>query len=294
MFYVSDFIVYIQNEKRYSIHTVQAYQKDLEQFFLFIQSTYTVSSIQEITSNQIRSWLASLKEQDIQSRTINRKISTLKSYYHYLRKNGLVEISPMGKIISPKNKKRLPTYIQESAMENLLQYPSFSDDFQGRTQQLIMELLYQTGMRRAELLSLHIQDIDFYKQQLKVRGKGDKERLLPIALPMIDLLKAYMQERSQYCDSSQAPLLILNNGKALYPKYIYLVVHKFLSLYSTVEKRSPHVLRHTFATHLLNNGADLNAVKDLLGHANLNATQIYTHNTIEKLKEVYKKAHPKS
>lgn len=294
MNHISNFIGYLTSEKRYSIHTVQAYQSDLEQFFLFLQSQYELSEPIEVKHTHIRSWLATLKDADLGSSSINRKISTLKSYFKYLLKKQVITIAPTGKIISPKNSKRLPSFVNENSMQNLLHEISFSEGFAGKTERLIIEMLYQCGLRRAELCQLKLSDIDFYNSNLKVLGKGNKERIIPIGKELAQLIQDYIIERNIIPEISHSHLLVLENGKAVYPRYIYKVVHTYLSETTTLDKRSPHVLRHTFATHLLNKGADLNAVKELLGHANLSATQIYTHNTIDTLKEIYKKAHPKA
>ncbi len=294
MQHVSEFLGYLQYEKRYSINTVQAYQRDLEQFFLYIHTYYCEVQFNELSHIHIRSWLANLRENDMQARSINRKISSLKSFFKYVLKKGLVKASPMIKVISPKNSKRLPVFVNETNMNNLLENIEFPTDFEGITDRIIIEVLYQTGMRRAELIQLKLSQVDFYLHSLKVIGKGNKERIIPISLHLCDLIKTYMDERNNIEHADEFVLLIRKNGKPLYPKYVHATVTKYLGIATTLDKKSPHVLRHTFATHLLNHGADLNAVKDLLGHANLAATQIYTHNTIEKLKEIHKKAHPKS
>jgi len=291
---VSEFIGYIQHEKRYSLNTVQAYTRDLEQFFLYLQLNYEIQSSSNISHLQIRSWLASLKEDEIQSKSINRKISTLKSFFKYLLKKEKIESSPMTKIISPKNSKRLPVFVNETNMDTLLTEVEFPDDFNGFTERLIIELLYQTGMRRAELIGLQISSLQLSQKAIKVLGKGNKERILPLLPELIELIQNYLIARNQFTEIDHNHLLVLKNGRPIYPKFVYLVVKKYLSVATTLNKKSPHVLRHTFATHLLNKGADLNAVKELLGHANLTATQIYTHNTIDKLKEIHKKAHPKA
>ena len=294
MQHVSEFIGYLQHEKRYSTHTVQAYQRDLEQFFLYLQVNYETVSVGVISHIHVRSWLASLRENELEARSINRKISSLKTYFKYLLKKGLVASSPMAKIISPKNTKRLPVFVNETNMENLLERIEFPSDFVGQTDRLIIEILYQTGMRRAELLQLNLSQFDAYNRSLKVLGKGNKERIIPISPELVALIKYYIELRKTIEHTEHETLLVLKNGKPLYPKYVHATVTRYLGLATTLDKKSPHVLRHTFATHLLNEGADLNAVKELLGHANLTATQIYTHNTIAKLKEVYKKAHPKA
>ncbi|MBL7765265.1 MAG: tyrosine-type recombinase/integrase [Chitinophagaceae bacterium] len=291
---ISDFIAYLQHEKRYSIHTVQAYESDLEQFFLFLQSTFEVSDPAKVNHAQIRSWLAGLKESGVSARSMNRKISSLKSFFKYLLKMKIVDATPMSKVISPKNSKRLPVFVNETNMDVLFTQVEFPDDYQGHTERLILELLYQTGMRRAELLNLKLQDIDYSLRSIKVLGKGNKERIIPMAVELAQLIETYAILRNQQDNIQTDHLLLLPDGKPLYPKYVYLTVKKYLSQTTTLDKRSPHVLRHTFATHLLNKGADLNAVKELLGHANLTATQVYTHNTIEKLKDIHKKAHPKA
>lgn len=291
---ITEFIQYLQYEKRYSTHTVQAYQSDLEQFFLFTELHYSDTPIAHIQHFHIRSWLASLKENDLESRSINRKISTLKSFYKFLLRKGEVSQSPMSKIISPKNAKRLPVFVNQSNMESLLDQAEFPTEYKGHLDRLILEILYQTGMRRAELLGIKLHDVDLYNHQIKVLGKGNKERIIPIAGELQLLIESYIEMRNQLEHPNETLLLLRENGKPLYPKYVYNVVTAYLGMSTTLDKKSPHVLRHTFATHLLNQGADLNAVKELLGHANLTATQIYTHNTIEKLKDIYKKAHPKA
>ena len=243
----------------------------------------------------VRSWLASLKEQKASARTINRKISSLKSFFKYQLRQGTLEYSPMGQVISPKTKKRLPEFIREKETDVLFTDVEFSEDWKGLTDKLILKLLYQTGMRLSELINLRLSSIDFSKSQIKVLGKGNKERILPLGTDIADDIRCYEEHKRKNFKTVESGFLMLTSkGEKLYPGYVYQTVKFYLSLTTTIQKKSPHVLRHTFATHLMNNGADLNAVKDLLGHASLAATQIYTHNTIEKLKNVHKKSHPKA
>lgn len=288
------FIDYVKFEKRYSVHTVIAYQNDLEEFLLFTKEKYEEVDPARISASIIRSWLASLREHPIQPRSINRKLSTLRSWYKFLLKNKKVEVNPLQKILPPKSGKRLPVFVERIPMDRLLHQVEFPDTFEGHTQRLIIDLLYATGIRRSELINLKNADIDRSAKTIKVLGKGSKERIIPISAGLLSRMDAYQEEKEQMGFDRVSFLLVTKKGKKLYPEYVYRSVKKYLGLVTTLEKKSPHVLRHTFATHLVNNGADLNAIKELLGHANLSATQIYTHNTIEQLKTVYEQAHPHS
>lgn len=288
------FIDYVKFEKRYSVHTVIAYQNDLEEFLLFTKEKYEEVDPARISASIIRSWLASLREHPIQPRSINRKLSTLRSWYKFLLKNKKVEVNPLQKILPPKSGKRLPVFVERIPMDRLLHQVEFPDTFEGHTQRLIIDLLYATGIRRSELINLKNADIDRSAKTIKVLGKGSKERIIPISAGLLSRMDAYQEEKEQMGFDRVPFLLVTKKGKKLYPEYVYRSVKKYLGLVTTLEKKSPHVLRHTFATHLVNNGADLNAIKELLGHANLSATQIYTHNTIEQLKTVYEQAHPHS
>jgi integrase/recombinase XerC len=292
---IQPFIDYLKFEKRYSQHTIRSYHDDLLQFSRFLVKEFGVISIKDINSTFIRSWLASLKDNTLSSRSINRKISVLKSYFKYQLKTGVLENMPVANIALPKNKKRLPVFIEQKDIGNLFSRIEFADDWKGRTDKLLLLIFYNTGMRLSELVNLKESNIDAGGFVIKVLGKGNKERIIPISLSLNKEIKSYsMAKKARFESFDEVFLLIDKSGKKLYPKYVYLAVRKYLSVISTVDKKSPHVLRHTFATHLSNNGADLNSIKELLGHSSLAATQIYTHNTIEKLKEVYKKAHPKA
>ncbi len=292
---LQQFLEYLQFEKRYSQHTVISYKTDLHQFVDYLQTAYDGVALSQVSSMLVRSWLASLRSEKMTAKSINRKISSLKSFYKFLMRSGGIQQSPMATIVSPKIQKRLPSFVAQPDMDTLQRHIEFSDDWKGLTSKLIIELLYGTGMRLSELITLKDQSIDFYNSQVKVLGKGNKERIIPVSRELIQLVKSYQVEKDcKAIINDQGHLLVLESGKSLYPKYVYLLVKQNLGYVTTLAKRSPHILRHTFATHLTNNGADLNAVKELLGHASLAATQVYTHNTIDKLKEVHKQAHPKA
>lgn len=291
---IQPFLAFLKFEKRYSRHTLISYENDLTAFFDYLVVTYGSCPLKDISHLFIRSWLASLKDDGCTAKTINRKISSLKSFFKYAVKTGNVVQTPMTKIVSPKVEKRLPVYVETKNMETLLRHVAFPDDWTGKTDRLLLSLFYSTGMRLSELIGLKESAVDFARMQIKVLGKGNKERLIPIHPEVAMETKAYIQLKRNEGFQSEDSLLVTEKGTSLSARKVYSSVNRYLSLVTTVEKRSPHVLRHTFATHLMNNGADLNAVKELLGHSSLAATQVYTHNSIEKLKEVYKKAHPKA
>ena len=292
---IQEFLNHLTFQKRYSPHTIVSYQNDLSAFFKFLKENNDITKIDEINASFVRSWLAEMKESGMESKSLNRKISSLKSFFKYQLKQGTLLTSPMDTIISPKMKKRLPQYVDEKDIHTLFSHVEFPDNWEGKTHWLLLQLFYNTGMRQAELVNLRESQIDISNRNIKVVGKGNKERVIPVSKELILLIEAYQQgKRSQFDNFDSVVLLVNAKGKRLYPKYVYTVVRQYLSTVTTIGKKSPHVLRHTFATHLMNNGADLNAVKELLGHSSLAATQIYTHNTIEKLKDVYKKAHPKA
>lgn len=285
---LQSFLDYLRFQKRYSRHTIIAYKKDIEDFLLFLADVFESPKLNDINSAIVRTWLAKLKEENITSKSINRKISSLKSFFKYLMKEGAVDATPMSVITSPKINKRLPVYVEEKDIKTLFNYVDFPDDHTGKTEKLIIELFYNTGLRVSELVNLKNSQLDFANSYVKVLGKGNKERIIP-------LQKGLLEQLNNYISQGQNDFVFTNkNGKALYARQVYNIVKKYLSLVTTVQKKSPHILRHSFATHLTNNGAELNAVKELLGHSSLAATQVYTHNSIEKLKEVFKKAHPKA
>ncbi len=286
-----DFINYIRFEKRFSNHTITAYQNDLQQFADYIQITYNTNNSADINHLIIRSWIVDMMNKKISSRSVTRKITTLKTFYRFLIRQKIVLENPMQKIQAPKTSKRLPVFVEKQKMDILLDNVEFGDDFQGQRNKLIIELFYSTGIRLSELINLKIGDIDLYNNQLKVLGKRNKERIIPFNTTLKKQIETYLLEKNKI-ESSEI-LFITTKGKKIYEKLVYNIVKSYLSQITTIDKKSPHVLRHTFATHMLNNGADLNAIKDLLGHANLSATQIYTHNTVEKLKNIHKQAHPR-
>ncbi len=293
--HIRSFLDYLKYQKRYSQHTIISYETDLVAFFDYLELQYQESSLENIKPAFVRSWLAETKSKGISSKTINRKISSLKSFFKHQIRNGLIVTSPMSTIVSPKVNKRLPQFVEKNDIQTLFDHVEFPDDWNGRTQRMLIQLLYNTGMRQAELINLKESQVDQPNCALKVLGKGSKERIIPVSKQFMMTIVQYISEKAGTIENADKTYLLVNEkGKKLYPKYVYNIVKKYLSLVTTIDKKSPHILRHTFATHLTNNGADLNAVKELLGHSSLAATQIYTHNTIEKLKDVYKKAHPKA
>ncbi|MEM6322003.1 MAG: tyrosine-type recombinase/integrase [Bacteroidota bacterium] len=292
---ITNFFAYIRFEKRFSEHTITAYETDLVQFRDFLKATYEITEDSDIDHFQIRAWIVHLFEQSVSARSVNRKLSTLKSYFQFLRKRAVVSNDPMQKVIAPKVGKRLPIVVPEERLEFMFDQVEFGSDFKGIRDKTLLEVLYQTGLRRSELINLTEKDVDLENLTIKVLGKGNKERLVPISHQLSRLLKEYQVIRNATFPQELFNVLFLTErGKKMYPKKVYSIVKKYLSLVTTEDQRSPHVLRHSFATHLSNNGADLNAIKELLGHSSLAATQVYTHNSIERLKQVYQQAHPKA
>lgn len=289
------FTDYLSLEKKYSPHTVVAYKKDLEDFAAFAKEAYEILDLSEINYSIIRSWIISLVDSGISNRTINRKISSLKTYYKFLLKTKQIEVNPLAKHKALKTSKKLQVPFSEKEIENVITLLNEAEGFEAVRNKLIVELFYATGMRRAELVNLKLSDIDVVKQTVKVLGKRNKERIIPLLKPVVKTYLDYIKERSalEYIES---PLYVLlsSKGVKIYETLVYRVVNSYFSVASEKIKRSPHILRHSFATHLLNEGADINAVKELLGHSSLASTQVYTHNNIAKLKEVYGNAHPRN
>ncbi|MFM8587347.1 MAG: tyrosine-type recombinase/integrase [Bacteroidota bacterium] len=285
---------FIKFEKRFSLHTIKAYTDDLEHFSQFLQAQFAVEQLDQIQPSMIRTWMAAFAVQKITPRTINRKISTLKSFFKYCLVREWIAASPAKTIQVLKTKKRLPTYVESDQMDQLSQRDYFSNDLDGRMEYLVVNLLYQTGMRVSELVNLKTTQIDFARTQIKVLGKGNKERVIPISEVLAKSIRLFMDEAVQLFPADSGSFLLIN-GKGKHPgaRQLYAIVKKYLSLITTADKKSPHVLRHSFATHLTSNGAELNAVKELLGHSSLAATQVYTHNSIDRLRDIHKKSHPK-
>jgi integrase/recombinase XerC len=295
MSHKESFLQFLQTEKRYSPHTVRSYSNDLDQFCLFLSAQGLPEDPVLVNSHDIRAWIVSMLDNNYSTVSVHRKISCLRVFYRYLRKGEYIKNDPLEKVILPKRKKRLPVFVEESAMNTLLDNCSFGDDFSGVRNRTIIEMLYLTGIRRAELVGLKENDVDLAGGVLKVTGKRNKQRIIPIVNTFIKDLAVYIKLRNEnYPSEGNGWFFITDKGNKLYDKYVYTLVNGYLAMVTTIEKKSPHILRHTFATHMLNHGADLNSIKELLGHANLSATQVYTHNTFEKLKKIYKQAHPRA
>lgn len=289
---VNNFLTYLQKEHRYSEHTITAYKNDLSQLSEYLSSHFELSDIKVAEPQMLRSWVVSMMEEGLNTRSINRKISTINSFYEFLLKKGMIKEVPTAKIIRPKQNKSLPKFVNQKEMNLLLDEFEFEDDYAGQRDRIIMEVLYSTGMRLSELIGLKESDFSFYEKTLKVLGKGNKERIIPLADNMSLKIEAYLKLKQKHFSSPY--ILLTDKGEKLYPKFVYRKVNYYLSSVTSSTHKSPHVLRHTFATHMLNNGADLNTIKEILGHANLSATEVYTHNSIEKLKTIYKQAHPRA
>ncbi len=290
---LDQFLQHLTYEKRLSEHTLTAYGKDLEQFAEFLEKTYSLKELSRADFRMIRGWAVSLVEAGLHHRSVNRKLATLRSFYGYLVRCKVITQNPTQRVSAMKTDKPLPQFVEEKSLLVLFEQIAFDEDFEGIRDRLVLELLYGTGMRLAELLTLKDEDINEYDLTLKVLGKRNKQRIIPIYKGLCDLIKRYQSIKNGQFPGTDV-LILTNKGEPAYGVLIQRIVKKYLSAVTSLQKRSPHVLRHTFATHLLNHGADLNSIKDLLGHSSLAATQVYTHNSIEKLKKIFKQAHPKA
>ena len=290
---IDSFLQYLQYEKRYSLHTCTAYETDLLQFRDFLVLTYQTDDLKEATFAFVRSWLVHLMEEKKAALSVNRKVATLRTFYKFLQKRGDILTNPMLKVRSLKAPKALPHFVEEHALNTFLNDFAF-EGFAGQRDKVVLELLYGTGMRLSELIYLKETDFNLYDHTLKVLGKRNKERILPVSAPLATLLKNYLTQKKHEFPEGADSLIVTDQGQAAYPVFVSRLVRRYLTLAGVAGKKSPHILRHSVATHLLDKGADLNAIKDLLGHANLAATQVYTHNTLDKLRQVFEQAHPKA
>lgn len=289
------FINYLRFERNYSSHTEAAYLKDIDQFIQFVENIHGRFAPEQVDTNIIRTWIAQLMEQKIKPRSVNRKLSALKSFYKYLNRQGVVSTNPAKKVSGPKGSKKLPTFANDIQMNSILDDTlSFPDDFEGIRDRFLLELLYVTGMRRAEVIGLQDKDIDFNNNTLRVTGKRNKQRMIPFSDTTREKMKQYIAKRDEEIVNKSYYLFVRKNGEPLYPALVYAIVKKQLNTLPTLSKKSPHVLRHSFATAMLNDGAEINSVKELLGHTSLASTEIYTHVTFEELNREYHKAHPRA
>lgn len=297
---IQQFINYLNYEKHFSAHTIRGYQNDLAQFSTFIIQQFEIDSPAVISHQHIRTWLVDLMNNNIEPRSVARKLSALRSYFKYLLKEEIVTNNPVAKVQAPKVAKKLPSFVEEQNLSLLFdqkinqnEEAIFSNDFEGQRNRLVLLLFYTCGVRLSELIELKTTDFDSYRQTIKVLGKRNKERIIPITKELNQEIQKYLILKAQEGLNNEQLFALSSNNK-MYPKAVYNIVNRFLSMVTTIDKKSPHVLRHTFATHLLNKGADLNAIKELLGHASLAATQVYTHNSIERLKNIHKTRHPRA
>ena len=288
---IERFIQYIQSEKRYSEHTIAAYKRDLDQFSLFLENKYGIKDILTVNSEIVRSYIIDLKDEDLKNRSINRKISSLRSFYNYCLREKQISVTPLFGVKSMKQPKELVKFVPEHDIKKM-QFEQ-NDDFLVRRDEVVFEILYQTGMRQTEMRSLRDDDVNKISKTIKVHGKRNKDRIIPVGEELLEMIENYIEIRDrQFPNRNSSSLIVDDKGNEASPQFVYGLIHEMLKGITTIEQKSPHVLRHTFATHLLNRGADIRAIQKLLGHSSLNSTQIYTHNTIDKLKDVYKKAHP--
>jgi len=291
---VDSFIDYISYEKRLSEHTIKAYKTDIKQFVAYFQKHYPTIQLQQATAIALRGWVMALSNHKLSPSSINRKLASIKAFYGFLSYKTQIPVDPTTRLKSLKVKRKLPIFLREVELLRLLDQHDFPHTFAGWRDKLVLELLYGTGIRLSELLNLQDQHINFYENTLKVLGKGHKERIIPYPKYLSPLIKQYQVHRDKVTRSQHGLLLVTNKGLPAYSMLVYKLVKKYLRNYTTADRHSPHILRHTFATHLLNHGADLNAIKELLGHESLAATQLYTHNSLEKLKQVFAQAHPRA
>jgi len=295
MEHILSFLKYLEFEKRYSNRTIESYQIDLMQFLDFCAKIANIQELTLVQSIVMRDWIVYLLDSGISNRSVNRKISAVKSLFKYLLRKGIILTNPLSRIESLKNKKRLPVFVTEAKMDLLLDEKIWENNFSGIRNRLIIEVFYLTGIRLSELINLKVYDIDISSSLIKVLGKRNKERIVPISKELKVSIEEYIDFKYQLFGKLEHDFLfVTHKGEKLYSKLVYRIVKDLLTAITTMDKKSPHVLRHTFATHMLNNGAGINAIKELLGHANLAATQVYTHNTFEKLKKIYKLAHPRA
>lgn len=288
------FLSYLKYEKRYSVHTITAYENDLDQFVSFGKTLVEDFYVEAADYHLIRQWIIALMNKGTSARSVNRKISTLKSFYKFMMREGIVPKNPTDYITLPKMARKLPEFVQEKEINHLLDGRFFDDDFEGLRDKAVVSFFYGTGIRLSELVGIRLSDLNLIEKVVKVNGKRNKERLVPFPLELAGIISEYIKQRNELFPVSENFLFLTGNGEPAYTKLIYRIVKKELSLVTTIDKKSPHILRHSYATHLLNRGADMNAIKELLGHANLAATQVYTHTTFEQLKKVYKQAHPRA
>jgi len=290
---IKSFVDYLRLEKRYSNHTLKAYKTDLFLLSNYLKNTYQTELL-NVNHNMIRSWLVEELKKGNSPRTVNRKITTLKSFFKYLLKENIVKIDPTLRISSTKTSKKIPSFVSQDEMQKLLDHHHYDEGYAGVRDKLMVEIFYSTGIRLSELIQLKLKYVDFSNEQLKVLGKRNKERIIPITKELIKSLNIYLEERKKLIPIDKAYLLLTEKGEKLNPSLVYKRINQLISSVTSLKKTSPHILRHTFATHMLNNGADLNVIKELLGHANLSATEVYTHNSVEKLKKIFNNAHPRA